>query len=362
MAMSFDLKRLLTGVFEVQPGEAVVVACDVPHHELADHAAWKERREMAEEWRAAFEALGRIGEFATLPLLEYPATGANGANLPGMGMLGGEPVEIEAVLLGSTLAVFLTQYSATAALSGFSLRKEDFRAASLPGLERRMENTALSADYREVARRCRVLEDAMGEADQLVVNFSTGETCTFDLRFRHPEVDDGYLPRFKQGDRIINLPSGETFIVPYEGERSGETSRTAGKLPVVVSGEHVVLEVERNRITQVRGDGPGAAHFREIFAADPMRANIAEVAFGCNDRAVVTGNVLEDEKAGFHWAYGRSDHLGGTVGIAAFLRPDTVVHQDIVYARGNPIQVAEATAIGSRGSIAIIRDGGYVGF
>jgi hypothetical protein len=360
--MSFDLKRLLTEVFETQPGEAVVVACDVPHHVLIDHEAWKERREMAVEWHATFEALGRTREFITLPLLEYPATGVHGANLPEMGMLGGEPAEIEAVLLGSTLAVFLTQYSATAALSGFTIRKEDFRAASLPGLERRMENTALSADYREVARRCCVLENAMSEADQLIVNFSTGETCTFDLRFRHPEVDDGYLPRFKQGDRIINLPSGETLIVPYEGERAGEPSLTTGKLPVAVHGEHIVLEVERNRITQVQGDGPGAAHFREIFAMDPMRANIAEVAFGCNDRAVVTGNVLEDEKAGFHWAYGRSDHLGGTVGVVNFLRPDTVVHQDIVYAQGNPIQVVEATVIGSRGSIAIIRDGGYVGF
>jgi hypothetical protein len=360
--MPFDLKRLLTGVFETQPGEEVVVACDMPHGALTDHAAWQERRGMAAEWRAAFENLGRKGEFTILPLLEYPATGVHGADLPVSGTLGGEPAEIEAVLLSSTLAVFLTQYSATAALDGFCRRKKDFRAASLPGLERRMEKTALDADYREVARRCRILDDAMRDADHLVVKFSSGEVCTFDLRYRRPEVDDGYLPRFKPGDRIINLPSGETFIVPYEGERSGEPSRTAGKLPVAIGSEHVVLEVEQNRILRVQGNGPGAARFREIFATDPARANIAEVAFGCNDRAVVTGNVLEDEKAGFHWAYGRSDHLGGTVGVAAFLRPDTVVHQDTVYAKGNPIQVTEATVIGPRGPITIIRDGGYIGF
>ena len=97
----------------------------------------------------------------------------------------------------------------------------------------------------------------------------------------------------------------------------------------------------------------------EIDAA-ALRNNVAELAFGCNDRAVVTGNVLEDEKAGFHWAYGRSDHLGGTVGPAAFVQPDTVVHQDVVYARGNPIQVAEATVVRPGGErTRIIRNGAY---
>jgi hypothetical protein len=361
-AMSFELKRLLTGVFEIQSGEEVLVACDMPHGALNDHRAWHERREMAAEWRTAFDALGITGGFSTLPLLTYPATGANGADLPVMGALAGRQVEIETVLLHATLAVFITQYSATAALDQYCRRKQDFRAASLPGLERRMEQSALAADYREVARRCQILDAALRGADSLAVRFSTGETCNFDLRHRHPEVDDGYLPRFKPGDRVINLPSGETFIVPYEGERHGDPSRTAGNLPVAAGSGHVVLEVAQNRIVGVHGDGPDATRFRELFAVDPARANIAEVAFGCNDRAVVTGNVLEDEKAGFHWAYGRSDHLGGTVGVAAFHRMDTVVHQDIVYARGNPIQVTEATAIGSRDSVTIIRDGNYAIF
>ena len=75
-------------------------------------------------------------------------------------MNGGE-VDIEATLGLSTLAVFLTEYSATAALDGYTRRKADFRAASLPGVERRMERTALAADYREVARRCGVIRDIL---------------------------------------------------------------------------------------------------------------------------------------------------------------------------------------------------------
>ena len=72
---------------------------------------------------------------------------------------------------------------------------------------------------------------------------------------------------------------------------------------------------------------------------------MAEVAFGVNDMAEVTGSVLEDEKAGFHWAFGRSDHLGGVVGVEDFERPENVIHQDIVYAAGNPVQVERAEIV-----------------
>ncbi len=360
--MAFDLKTLLVNVFDPQPGEVVVVACDVPPDEGRDSAAWRERRAMAQEWRDAFAELGRSRGFEVRPLFTYQATGLHGAELPAAGALDCRTVATDEVLLGSTLAAFLTEFSATAALDGFCKRKEDFRAASMPGLERRMEQTSLSADYREVARRCRILEEILRGAGMLEVHFSTGDRCDFDLRFRKAEVDDGFLPRFKSGDRIINLPSGETFIVPYEGEKLGIPSMTNGILPVRKNQESTRLHVSGNRIAMVEGEGAEAERLRAFFDVDRARTNVAEVAFGCNEAAVVTGNVLEDEKAGFHWAYGRSDHLGGTVGVNAFARPETVVHQDIVYAKGNPIKVEEARVIAPNGSTVVIRDGCYAVF
>jgi leucyl aminopeptidase (aminopeptidase T) len=193
------------------------------------------------------------------------------------------------------------------------------------------------------------------------VLFSTGHRCWFDLRHRRPEMDDGFLPRFKEGDRIINLPSGETFMVPYEGEFEDVPSWTAGTIPVIEDDELVLFHVVANTVVVVEGDGPVADRYAEFFDADPARANIAEVAFGVNDTAEVTGVVLEDEKAGFHWAFGRSDHLGGVVGVDDFESPQTVVHQDIVYAAGNPIQVEQADIIHADGRRAsIIVDGEYV--
>ena len=74
----------------------------------------------------------------------------------------------------------------------------------------------------------------------------------------------------------------------------------------------MLYKVRENKIVEVVGDGPQAAKQREYFGVDPARCNICELGLGTNDKAVVTGNILEDEKAsGFHWAYGQSDHIGG---------------------------------------------------
>jgi hypothetical protein len=360
--MAFELRKLLVDVFDPQSGEIALVGCDVPGPNAADNPEWQARRQMALEWRQAFEELGAEIGFATQPLLTYRATGANNAELPANAELGGREVELEGALLASTLVAFLTEFSATAPLDRLCQKKQDFRAASMPGIAKRMEGSALSADYREVARRCRILQEILQGGDAVDVEFSTGHRCHFDIRFRKPESDDGYLPRFKQGDRLINLPSGETFIVPYEGERPDQPSTTQGELPVRLGEELVVLRVVGNRITEVIGVGGGAAKMRAVFAADAARCNIAEVAFGCNQWAQVTGNVLEDEKAGFHWAFGRSDHLGGIVGVKEFSSPALVLHQDIVYARGNPIQVWSARVIGSGGTVQVISHGDYVVF
>jgi hypothetical protein len=86
--------------------------------------------------------------------------------------------------------------------------------------------------------------------------------------------------------------------------------------------ELVLFRVQENRMVEVIGDSPEAAQIRDYIAVDEARRNIAELGLGCNDKAVISGNVLEDEKVlGMHWALGRSDHIGGTVGVTDFSDP-----------------------------------------
>jgi hypothetical protein len=364
MAQSFDLEKLLIDVFAPQSGEKVLVMSDLPHGEYTDNGKWADRREMATEWHSAFQRLGIERGFDVHPLLTYPATGAHSAPLPQEGEMDGQWVRLEDVLSDTDIVVALTEYSATAPLIDFGQRFPKLRSASMPGVMRSMEQTALAADYGEVARKSHILADKLDQAVGAKVEFSTEHQLYFDLRSRKAEADDGQLHADKKGIRFINLPSGEAFIAPYEGELEGQPSRTEGTIPVIYDDELVLFKVQENRIVEVIGDGPQAAQKRVYFAIDEARCNIAELGLGCNDKAVISGTILEDEKVlGLHWAYGRSDHLGGTVGVADFSDPSHVVHYDIIYPKGGRIEIVSLVLEYEDGtSEEIIRDGQYAIF
>ena len=360
----FDLDKLINDVFDPQPGEKVLVITDLPHGDLDDYEGWAERREMAEEWRSAFKDLeGELGISVHL-LLTYPATGAHNRPLPDEGEMDGRPVRFEEILADSNIVVALTEFSATAPLAEFTQRFPDLRVASMPMVSRSMEETALAADYAKVARKAHLLRTKLDQAEGARVVFSTGHEMYFDLRYREAHADDGQLHADREGERVINLPSGEAYIAPYEGELEGEPSRTEGMIPVMLDHALVVARVEENRIVEVIGDGPEADEAREYMTLDDALRNIAELGLGCNENAVVTGNVLEDEKVmGMHWAFGLSEHIGGTVGVDDFSDPGLAEHRDWVYPKGGAIEIASIVLNYEDGtSEEIIHDGEYTLF
>lgn len=332
--MDFDLEKFFVDVFAPQPEDVLTVMYDLPHGDIQDQPAWQERREMAVAWH------GRIKTFApnygvkVNPIVTYEATGAHARDLPKYVQQEGQPVRLEEIARDSTILISMPQFSATAPLLILTQEYENLRVASMPTVSKSMEQTGLSADYNKVARICSQLVPLFEQSDGIEVVFSTGHTCYFDTSDHKPvRQDNGRLHPGKNAFRLRNFPSGEVFVVPNESLES----KTKGEIPVAAGDEIIILIVEKNRIVNMLGEGSIAAQERPEFQREKALCNIAEVAIGCNDKAVVTGNVLEDEKAGFHWAFGRSDFLGGMVGPKDFSVPEKVLHQDIVYAKGNPI-------------------------
>jgi len=124
---------------------------------------------------------------------------------------------------------------------------------------------------------------------------STGHTCYFDISDHKPIYqEDGILhPGIRKcTPQLVKLPAGEVCTCLNETENS----QTAGEIPTVIDNETIVMIVKNNQIIDVNGEGPIAEEKRQEFHQEAALRNIAEVAIGCNDRAIVTGNTLEDEK------------------------------------------------------------------
>jgi hypothetical protein len=332
--MAFDLEKLFADVFAPQSGDVVTIFHDLPHGEIRDHEDWRRRREMANEWHRQIEGFSKRYGMLVNPIVTYEATGSHNAGLPEFGMCRGERVRLEDSIRDSTIVISMPQFSPSAPLLRLTEKYQNLRVASMPMVTRAMQETGLSADYREVAAACARIAPLFERADGVEATFSTGHSCYFDVSDHKTVFQDSGLLHPGSGRRFANLPAGEVCTCPNEAS----TSRTAGEIPAAFGDETIVFVVGGNQIVDVKGDGPAAEPKRQEFGEEPALRNVAEVAIGCNDKAVVTGNPLEDEKAGgFHWGYGRSDQFGGTVGVEDFSSPDKVAHVDIVYAKGNPI-------------------------
>lgn len=338
-----QLRGLLHSVFALREREAgIALLVDLPGGSTADNPAWARRREFAAEWFALLQHHRTEMPFGNVLYCVYPNVGTNNGDLPAQCIVAGSMEEYAWLpngrtgnlreLLGMCSVILApTEYSATAPLKNLA-REMGFRGATLPGFTMEMV-PALLLDYEKVHARVEQFRERMDAADGVRIVLETGGTAyesLFDLRFRTGHASGGLI---RQGGQVANLPSGEAYIVPYEGEKPGEPSRTQGRLPVQFGAEIVVYRLEGNRAVEVLSAGPESERERALLAAEPAYANIAEVGMGVLGEWGVqaVGSILLDEKLGLHIAFGRSDHFGGVTSPAMFSHPSKVVHIDRVY-------------------------------
>lgn len=369
-----ELSALVSRVFQpTREDRRLGIMVDLPDDRVPDDAAWAARRGIAAEWA---ELLAAAGEGYETRLLLYPNVHTNNGDLPARCWVhAGGPVPataaeldpaaslpMEEIFDGYPMLLALTKFSSTAPLK-VAARKHPMRAATMPGFSAAMI-PALRIDYAEVNRRVDVLKELLDRATgaDFVFRSPAGEDrLHLDLRHRAAHASGGLLPNRGVAG---NLPSGESYIVPYEGELEGDPSRSEGVLPVQFGTEVVRYRVARNRAVEVLTRGPESEREAALLAKEPAYANLAELGLGVLAAFGVkpVGSVLLDEKLGLHIAFGRSEHFGGQVGPAAFSSPEAVVHIDRVYVPETQPDVVPAAVDlvfedGAR--FALMRDGAF---
>src|SRR3954451_14000602 len=304
-----DLDRAVRAVIHdclgVSDGEEVLVVCNPVTQSIGERLR---------------DAAGAAGADAVVAVMEERASHA---------------AEPPATVAGAMLAADVILAPTIQSLSHTAARKaasdRGARVATLPGVTEEMLARVMSADVEGLRRKGSAVAAALDAASEARITCQNGSDLRLDLSGRDATPDSGELT---ERGAFGNLPCGEGFISPVGGEGTLVVDGSIASIGVV--SERARLTVAAGHLTEATG--PEGERLMELLTAHgPDGTTIAELGIGTNERATLTGEILEDEKilGTCHVAFGASAGIGGTVQVPVHL--DCVVMKPSVTLDGEAI-------------------------
>jgi leucyl aminopeptidase (aminopeptidase T) len=216
------------------------------------------------------------------------------------------------------------------------------RIATLPGVSEEMLARVMSADMAGLRWKGEAIAKVLSRASEAQITSASGCDLRIGLEGRSAIADAGDL---KASGAFGNLPCGEAFIAPVEGTANGRLVVDGSIAAIGRLSEPITLEVESGHLRSATGDA-GSRLLELLTAHGSDGTNVAELGVGTNEKAVLTGAVLEDEKilGTVHIAFGASAAIGGTVQVPVHL--DCVVLEPTLEVDGTQVVKAGQLLLG----------------
>src|SRR5436853_3085054 len=229
------------------------------------------------------------------------------------------------------LAPTIQSLSHTAARKAAS--EAGVRIGTLPGVTEEMLGRLMTGDLDEIRRRGWAIVTALNRGTEARITCRHGSDLRIGLQGRMGIVDAGEL-----GNKgaFGNLPCGEGFIAPLEGTTEGTLVVDGSIAEIGLLDTPVSLTVREGNLVEATGND-GDRLMELLTEHGQGGTNVAELGIGTNEEAILTGNILEDEKilGTCHVAFGASAAIGGTVQVPVHL--DCVVLEPTVEVDGETI-------------------------
>jgi len=286
----------------VQPGERVLVVTDAPLRAIG---------------YAVFEAALELT--AEVLLIEMTPRQSNGAE---------PPAEVAALMTQVDVVLCPTSKSLTHTDSRRAASAKGVRVATLPGVTEEVMVRCMNADYTEIAARTFRICELMRQTKVVRVTAPAGTDVTLPIEGREAHASSGL---FREKGLWGNLPTGEAYLAPLEGLSNGIVVVDGSMASVGMVDQPIRIVVKDGYATDITG-GASARRLVELLEPHGKDARtVAEFGVGTNDRAILTGVILEDEKVmgTIHIAFGDNKSMGGSVRVASHL--DGLIKQPTVW-------------------------------
>lgn len=306
-ALDQAVRAVVRDCLGVRAGEELLVICNPATQSLG------------ELFRAEGESVGADAVLAIMA--ERASHAAEPAAAIAQAMLGADAV----------LAPTVQSLSHTAARKAAS--EAGARIATLPGVSEEMLARVMSADMEGLRRKGKATADRLSGASEARITCASGSDLTLGLAGRSAIADAGDLTA---PGAFGNLPCGEGFIAPVEATGEGTLVVDGSIAGIGLLEEPVTLSIVAGHLRETSGEA-GRRLMELLTAHGPEGTNVAELGIGTNEKAILTGAVLEDEKilGSAHVALGASAAIGGTIQVPVHL--DCVVLRPTVELDGEAV-------------------------
>jgi leucyl aminopeptidase (aminopeptidase T) len=309
--VSGDLERAMNAVINdclaVREGEEVLVVANPATIGLGE--------------RLRGEA-GKVGADAVMALMKERQTH------------GSEPPDSVAAAMAAADAVLVpTMQSMSHTKARRAANEAGARVATLPGVTEEILARVMSADVADVRRRSVAVAERLTKGSEAHITCPNGSDFRIGLEGRDGIEDSGDIA---SPGTFGNLPCGEGFIAPVEGTSEGKLVIDGSIAELGIVDSPVELTVEGGHLRSAEG-GMGKDLMELLAHGGAEGTNVAELGIGTNEKATLTGVVLEDEKilGTCHVAFGASAGIGGTVQVPVHI--DCVVMKPDLRIDGEPL-------------------------
>jgi leucyl aminopeptidase (aminopeptidase T) len=274
---------------------------------------------MAERLRA--EA-GRAGADGVLALMaDRPTDGAE------------PPAVLAAAMAKANVVLAPTVKSLSHTAARREANEAGVRVATLPQVTEENLARVMSADMDALSARCHAVARILDQGSEAHLTCANGSDLRLSLEGRTGTPDDGNLTA---PGAFGNLPCGEGFISPLEGATEGTLVVDGTITSIGIPEQPTTLTVEGGHLRDATGDA-GKALMEALTAHGEDGTNVAELGIGTNEKAIPSGNLIEDEKilGTAHVAFGANAAIGGTVQVPIHI--DCVVMKPDLAIDGEPL-------------------------
>ncbi len=205
------------------------------------------------------------------------------------------------------------------------------RVGTMPGINVDIMSRCLNADFDKIINLTNFVAKSLDGVKTIRVVTQAGTDLTMPIEGRMIIPSTGVL---REKGQSGNMPSGEVYLAPIEGMSNGTLVIDGSMASIGMVETPIKIRIVDGYAEEITG-GEEAERLVSILDKSGRDARaVAEFGMGTNYKAILTGQILEDEKVfgTIHVAFGNNLTMGGTISVNSHL--DGLVKQPDVYFDG----------------------------